>query len=239
MKLPLGPLVFSPTLWPTLAMVFFLALTLSLGNWQTRRATEKRDLQTRLAGGERAAPVHLGSQPVVADALLFRRVEARGIYVPEAEILLDNRIHDGVAGYYVLTPLLIDGGKQLVLVNRGWLAAGQDRRVLPVTSLPVGRQEVVGVAVPLRSRYFEFSGAAPAGKLWQNLDVDRYAGRLDKPLQPVLLQQIGGADDGLVRDWPRPDTGVAMHESYALQWYGLAATLLVLYFGLNLKRREQ
>jgi len=40
----------------------------------------------------------------------------------------------------------------------------------------------------------------------------------------------------LLRRWPRPDTGVAMHVSYALQWYGLAATLVVLWLALNIKR---
>jgi surfeit locus 1 family protein len=55
-------------------------------------------------------------------------------------------------------------------------------------------------------------------------------------LQPLLLQQSNDTGDGLIRDWPRPDTGIATHVSYAIQWYGLAATLVVLWLTLNLKR---
>ena len=53
-----------------------------------------------------------------------------------------------------------------------------------------------------------------------------------------VIEQHSALDDGLIRDWPRPDLGVEMHESYALQWYSLAALSVVLLFALNFKREK-
>jgi surfeit locus 1 family protein len=52
----------------------------------------------------------------------------------------------------------------------------------------------------------------------------------------VLLLQTSSTADGLQRRWPRPDTGINTHVSYAFQWYSLAATLTVLWLIMNVKR---
>jgi surfeit locus 1 family protein len=88
------------------------------------------------------------------------------------------------------------------------------------------------------TRYFELGSAAPQGRVWQNLNFKRYAAWSGLNLQPFVLQQSNDGGDGLIRDWPRPDTGVATHLSYAMQWYGLAATLIVLWLVLNVKRKR-
>jgi surfeit locus 1 family protein len=116
------------------------------------------------------------------------------------------------------------------------VATGRDRSQLPQVPPVEGRVRVEGIAVEPQSRYFEFAGAAPEGRVWQNLDFERYALSTGLELQPVLLLQTSELDDGLVRRWPRPDTGVATHVAYALQWYGLAATLVVLWLVLNTRR---
>jgi len=87
-----GGFVFRPGLWPTLAGLFFFALTLWLGNWQLSRADYKRELQARYA------------------------------FLSGQEIFIDNRVYKTRAGYHVLTPFLIEGSSQHVLVNRGWVA---------------------------------------------------------------------------------------------------------------------
>jgi len=92
------------------------------------------------------------------------------------------------------------------------------------------------MAVDPHSRYLELMHAAVQGRVWQNLDFARYAATTRLPLQPVLLLQTTPLADGLQRDWPRPDTGVSMHVGYAIQWYSLAATLVVLWLVLNVKR---
>ncbi len=230
-----GSWQFAPTLWPTLAALFFLALTLWLGNWQSERADAKRALQARYDAAAREAPIHVSAALMERDSLLYRKLEVRGRFDPAHTILLDNRVLNGVAGYHVLTPLRISDSRLSLLVNRGWIVAGHSREQVPLPPTPSGEVRLEGMAIDPQSRYFELARAAPQGRVWQNLDFRRYAEVTRLMLQPVLLLQTSPAADGLQRSWPRPDTGVNMHLSYAFQWYSLATLLLVLWLALNVK----
>jgi surfeit locus 1 family protein len=143
---------------------------------------------------------------------------------------------NGVAGYHVLTPLRIEGGALALLVNRGWVATGRSRELVPVPPTPADRVRLEGMAVDPHTRYVELAPTTPQGRVWQNLDFARYAATSGLNLQPVLLLQTSSLPDGLQRNWPRPDTGVDTHVSYAFQWYSLAATLAVLWLIMNVKR---
>lgn len=229
---------FAPTVWPTLAALFFFALTLWLGNWQSERADTKRALQARYDAALEEAVIHVGNTLLERDSVLYRRVEVEGTFDDTHTLLLDNRVHNGVAGYHVLTPLKIQGGQFAILVNRGWIATGRSRDQLPETPAPQGVIKLVGMATDPHSRYVELMQGTSQGRVWQNLDFERFAASYSARLQPVLLLQTNRLEDGLVRDWPRPDTGAGMHVSYAFQWYSLAATLTVLWLVLNVKRHR-
>lgn len=235
LKLHAGAWAFAPTLWPTLATLFFLVLTLWLGNWQSERAETKRALQARYDAAVREAPIHVGSTLLDRDSVLYRKLEVEGVFDDAHTILLDNRVMDGVAGYHVLTPLQIDGGSRAILVNRGWVAAGRTRDRVPAPPTPAGVVRLEGMAVDPHTRYVELAPTAPQGRVWQNLDFARYAATAGLRLQPVLLLQTSSAADGLQRSWPRPDSGVNTHVSYAFQWYSLAATLTVLWLIMNVR----
>jgi len=75
-----------------------------------------------------------------------------------------------------------------------------------------------------------------SGKVRQSLDIGEFAAQTGLKLRPYFLEQHSPADDGLVRDWPRPDAGVAMHESYSLQWYSFAALTVILLLALSFRR---
>jgi surfeit locus 1 family protein len=238
LKLRVGAWQFSPGVWPTLATMFFLVLTLWLGNWQSGRAETKRALQARYDVAMQEAPIHVGDTLLDRDSVLYRKLEVRGVFDAAHTILLDNRIHKGVAGYHILTPLIIDGGSLAILVNRGWVAVGRSREQIPLPPTPRGLVQLEGMAIDPHSRYLELMHTAVQGRVWQNLDFSHYAATTRLKLQPVLLLQTNPLADGLLRDWPRPDTGVSMHVSYAIQWYSLATTLVVLWLVLNIKRHR-
>ncbi len=227
---------FRPGIVPTAAAVAFCALTVALGLWQTRRALEKEALQARLErlGAER--PLALPARPIAADDYALRRVVARGVYADRFTILLDNRVHGGRAGFHVLSPLRIAGGDVHVLVNRGWVAAGRTRAALPETPAPAGDQTVEGLATVPSERVYELAPDSVAGRVWQNLLLDRYRAWSTLELQPIVIQQTNDAGDGLVREWDRPDAGAGRHRAYALQWFALAGLAVVLYVVLNLQR---
>lgn len=226
-------------MWPTLAGLFFLVLTIWLGNWQLSRAAYKQDLQNRYDRMQQDGVVQITPARVEKESLLFRSVEIKGAFEQGRDIFIDNRVYRTVAGYHVLSPFRIAGSDQFVLVNRGWVPFVNSRRdELPNVPSVSGKIILRGVAVDPQSRYFEFKGAAPQGKLWQNLNFEQYQTWLGESLQPVLIQQTSNTEDGLIRDWPRPDTGVSTHISYAIQWFGLAGAIVVLWLVLNFKRER-
>jgi surfeit locus 1 family protein len=236
LKLRVGPWQFAPTLWPTLATLFFFGLTLALGNWQIGRAETKRALQARYDAAVHEAPIHVGRSLLDRDSVLFRKLEVEGVFDDAHTILLDNRVLNGVAGYHVLTPLRISGSRLAILVNRGWVPTGPAREQLPAVPTPAGVVRLEGMAVDPHTRFLELASIASQGRVWQNLDFARYEATTRLELQPVLLLQTSSTADGLQRTWPRPDTGVDTHVGYAFQWYSLAATLAVLWLIMNVKR---
>ena len=229
---------FQPRFITTLAAAAGIALTLAAANWQLGRAHEKEGLAARLEMLARDPPVSLSAAEVSAADVEWRRVTARGRFEPRYAVLIDNRVRRGVAGYHVLMPLAIDGGRRHVLVNRGWIAGTGDRSRLPEVKTPAGMVEITGLAVTPSRRFLELSANAAEGKVWQNLTLERYRQAVPIPLQPVVIQQESPLEDGLAREWDPPDLGVNMHYGYAFQWLVLALTILVIYLVTHVRRRS-
>lgn len=232
----LGTRRFRPAFLPGIAALVAIALTVSLGNWQSRRAEEKLALGRSLDDAARRVQLALPPRPVDARDYEFARVSARGEYSTRHTVLLDNKVLRGAPGYQVLTPLKLAGGELYVLVNRGWVAAGTRRDVLPQIRTPAGGVTVEGVAVVPGSHILELDTNTVEGMVWQNLVLARYAKWSGLKLQPIVLQQSSDAADGLARVWARPDTGADMHRGYAFQWYALAVTVLIFYVAFSFKR---
>lgn len=227
---------FRPAFLPAAAALAAIALTVALGNWQSRRAEEKSARGQELDAAASRAVLALPPSLVDASAYAFGRVSARGEYSSKHTILLDNKVLRGVAGYQVLTPLKIAGGDVHVLVNRGWVAAGARRDSLPQIRTPSATETVEGIAVVPTKNIVELDAKTEEGMVWQNLVLARYAKWSGLKLQPVVLQQTSQSDDGLARVWDRPDTGADKHRGYAFQWYALATTILIAYVILSFKR---
>ena len=103
---------------------------------------------------------------------------------------------------------------------------------------PPGLQHIDGIALERLPHALE-TGVSPGGNVRQNLDIGAYAAETGLALQPLVIEQHSDAADGLLRDWPRADLGIEKNESYALQWYSLAALSALLFLGLNLKLEKR
>lgn len=230
----IGPFAFKPSRWPTLGAALLIALTLFLGRWQAGRAHEKEALQALYDARTRETPVVLTGSVESAEPLLFRRVRASGEYRAGEQIYIDNQVHAGAAGYYVITPLALRDGSVL-LVNRGWIARGPHYPEPPPVAVPPGTIEVAGLATLPPRRFLELGSQVIAGRVWQNLSIERYREvTRARALPVVVLADLPG--DGLAAVREQPDTGVAKHQEYALTWFSLAATTLVLWIALNIRR---
>jgi surfeit locus 1 family protein len=216
----------------TLATVLGMAATTSLGRWQLNRAAEKEALQAAMdAQGDRQA---LDSTSLLAApdpaALLHQPVVLRGQWLADQTVYLDNRQMHAKVGFYVVTPLRLEGSTQLVLVQRGWLARNfEQREQLPAITTPTGSVSLQGRIAPLPGKLFEL-GTPASGAIRQNLDLQQFRQQTRAPVLPVIVVQTGSASEGLLRDWPPVNLGVEKHYGYALQWFGMAALMALLYF---------
>lgn len=227
---------FRPRWWGLALAASACAATVALGNWQSRRADEKRGLAARFELASRAVPTAVPATAAPASALAFHRLAAKGEFVPQYTVLLDNKVYRGRPGYFVVTPLRIAGGTVHVLVNRGWVPAGARREDLPEVRTPAGEVTVEGYGLEHAPRVLAAAGARPEGRVWQGLALDEFARWSGLALQPVFLEQHSASADGLVRDWPLPDFGIDKHTSYSIQWYLIAALSVVLFLILSFER---
>jgi len=224
---------FRPRAWAFAAAAAACAAGIALGHWQAGRADEKRALGARLEQAFKAPPLEIPDAKIDPRDYVMKHVAARGRFADEHTVYLDNKLRHGRPGYEVVTPLRLDG--VYVLVNRGWVEAGRTRAVLPRVPAPAGEVRIEGLGLAHLAHALEI-GPAPTGKVRQNVDLDAFEQETGLRLQPVVIEQHSPAADGLTRDWPRPDAGIEKHESYALQWYSLAALAVVLFVALSFRR---
>ncbi|BAO85263.1 SURF1 family protein [Caballeronia cordobensis] len=223
--------------WPTLLILVVVAVTVRLGFWQRDRAHQKEALNAQIVAFENAPARDVGAQTLPLKSIEFHRVEARGEFMPERVVYLDNRPYNDQPGFYVVMPLKLEGGGY-VLVNRGWLPRNMaDRTGIEHYETPKGVVEVKGIARANASQAFELGqgGSAAHAQIRQNLDIASYANETGLVFQPFVIQQTNDTGDKLVRDWPAPTLGVERNYGYMFQWWGMAAAAVA--FGLYAARR--
>jgi len=235
---------FRPALAPTLAAALLLPVLLALADWQWHRAADKIALREHWAAQSALPPLRLSSTKLGAGdpfALAGRPVIVRGRWQAEHQVLLDNQVADGQVGYRVFTPLRLPDGTA-VLVDRGWVPAPPRRDEAPDVGLTTQDAVAAGVAspAPVPGPFARQDIDASLGSSIlrvQLLDPPALSQRLGLDLAPWTLRLDPAAPDGYRRRWPPPG-GLTpeRHRAYAVQWFALAALLVIVYVKLNLRR---
>jgi surfeit locus 1 family protein len=206
-----------------------MAVTFALGVWQLERGQQKDELQAAIDTREAQPPVPAAALASAdQQTLMHRAVVLRGTWDGQRTVFLDNRQMRGLAGFYVVTPLKLEGGGA-VLVQRGW--APRDfvqRDKLPDVQTPQGMVEVHGRIAPPPARLYQFGGAG-TGTIRQNLDLESFRAETALPLFALSVVQNGAASEGLLREWPRAGSGSEKNYGYAFQWWALSALIAILY----------
>jgi surfeit locus 1 family protein len=208
-----------------------IAVTLALGAWQVDRARQKLDLHEAIEQRKAMAPLD-GRELMAATAaadLVHRPVLLRGAWVAQHTVYLDNRQMQGRPGFYVVTPLRLEGSAASVLVERGWVPRNfTDRARLPAVETPPGVVEVRGRLAPPPAKLYEFAEAG-AGAIRQNLDLAQFRAETGLALLDLAVRQTGAPSEGLLRDWPEIASGAGKNYGYAFQWWALSALIAILY----------
>lgn len=215
----------------TLATLLGIGLTASLGFWQLNRASQKQALQASMDAPSDSRLLDSRSVLAAADpaSLLYQHARLTGQWLAEQTVYLDNRQMNARVGFYAVTPLRLEGSDQVILVQRGWVARNfEERAKVPAIVTPLGPVTVQGRMAPLPGKLFEL-GQPSVTAIRQNLDLQQARAQTGAPVFPVILVQTGPASEGLLREWPAVNLGVEKHYGYALQWFGMAALMALLY----------
>ncbi len=212
------------SLWPFVVGGAVTLLMLLACFWQLERAAEKRADRAAFAA-EQNHTVFTDGDAVAPYAAL----EVRGNWLSDRQILLDNTIVDSRLGYYVLTPFETGANEPLLLVNRGFLEAGEDGVDIEQLAVGVETRRVRGRAGRLPRAAFRMGDAIP--------DTSRqpihalYPGyadvalALDRDVQPFVLLLDADEPQGFLRGWQPDGIAPGRHTAYAVQWFLMAIVL--------------
>jgi surfeit locus 1 family protein len=230
---------FQPSVFTTLLTVVMIGIFSALAVWQYQRANYKQQVAEAVMQQSAQAPLDLNQTTVDWPAQRFRPATVTGQWDANSTVLLDNIVHHGKAGYHVITPLQLANG-QHVLINRGWIEVGADRKILPPITTPVGDIHLSGTLDIPRSKPVFLFGDMPAdtegNQRWLYLDLAHFAQKRGYALAPYLFLQTTDTPDGLRRDWPAPSNSAGMHIGYSIQWAAFGLMVLGAYLKMNLRK---
>jgi surfeit locus 1 family protein len=213
-------------------MWVFPAITFGLGTWQVHRWDRKKTILAYREERRVAPPVPLPAPDALdADALEFKRVTARGRFDHYYEMRLGPRVVEGTAGDFLLTPLLLEDGRR-VLVNRGFVPrdvrSGDEAAEV---KRPRETVEVTGVVRKSEAQRLFTPDNDPERNIWYWMD------------HAALGKASGGSDYAIRLDATRssnprqdepPVGGQTVyyvpnnHVSYIATWYGLTLALALM-----------
>jgi surfeit locus 1 family protein len=232
----------------TLLVIAAIAVMARLGVWQLERREQRIARNADLVAKLEAAPLSLNEAALAAawplpddrNAVRNLRAEAAGEYDFGHQMLLVQQNYNGMPGAHLVTPLVLDGGQQAVLVDRGWV---------PFEDVESGRWQeyadasgsvtIAGRVQPsqiLFGRAAEqasaSAGAQQAKTEWYRIDIDAIQSQLPYRLLPVYLLEASGPEGNIALPYriePEVDLSEGPHLGYALQWFAFAVVAGVVY----------
>lgn len=231
---------FRPPWWAVLVTVPLTALLVSLGVWQLQRGLAKREIEQAYGqAAEQSRPIRVDAFSTAPEERQVVSATVQGRYAADRQLLLDNQPRERVPGYRVWTPMRV--GEGWVVVDRGWVPANPDRARLPSVEVDGQARKVRGFWRGLPQPALRLDADPCAAQAFPRVvsypTVAELRCVLGGEVAPGLLLLDPEEPQGFVREWSLPNpVPPSRHYGYALQWFAFAATLLFLFFKLNLKR---
>ena len=103
--------------------LFLVVLFFRLGLWQLDRLEQRKIFNTRVTSQIDQPGLFLTGKILSEDLyqMEYRKVEAVGEYRFEDEIAIRNQVYENRSGVHLITPLVLSGTDQAILVDRGWI----------------------------------------------------------------------------------------------------------------------
>ena len=232
----------------TLLVIAAMAVMARLGVWQLERREQRIARNADLAAKLEAAPISLNAAalavqwPLPEDRTEVRNLpaEAAGQYDFSNQLLLAQQNYREMPGAHLVVPLVLDGGRMAVLVDRGWVPFDDvqtgrwqqyDDQRGPVTIR--GRVQPSQILFGRAAEQASASAGAQQAKTeWYRIDIEAIQGQMPYQLLPVYLLEAPGPDGNIALPYriePEVDLSEGPHLGYALQWFAFAVVAGVVY----------
>ena len=199
-------------------IIFFIFVFIGLGTWQIIRLNWKNNLILEIENSLKNPPVELAQ----SNKENFLKIKTSGSIDFDKQIYLYNLNESGTPGFEVINPIMI--GDENFLINRGWIPfekkGTQEINVLD-------QKNIIGI-LKLQGRKNIFK---PDNDLDENYwfslnreDILKFTG---KNFSKYIIYLDGNYQ------LPRPKKITANisnnHQKYAITWFSLALSILLLY----------
>ena len=228
---------FNPGKKITIFFIFFAITFFLLGLWQVERGHDKSKIIAEFNNNIKKSPASFSEASSKWDRVLIK-----GLWKGSKQILVDNVINSGVAGYKVLTPLQINESEVFILVDRGWVSQGTSRNILPNIDIKDEYVEVNGILEDPELGFVLSEDLVtdhwPKVSQTKNLDVLRK--EFDEQLSSYILVADPTLKSSLAYMKIVPSNMTAeKHYGYAIQWFTMFVALCLMYLWIGFKKNEE
>ena len=238
---------FRPAPIPTVFVGIALFILFNLGAWQVRRHYERSGFLDSIEMKLDARPARNADIGAPFEALNWRKAVISGHFHDVPPAFLAGRYEFGEPGYDLVQPFQITDGPS-VMVVRGWIPSSDWRALSDNTGLSDSEQTLQGLLIEpiddLTVPIIPASDIAPERYRRDAFGVVRDA----SPIQTIPLVLIVGQqlEAGVLKSRESyPVTGYVPkpkslpHVQYAMTWFLIAGTLIVIWLAAGIRRAAQ
>jgi surfeit locus 1 family protein len=225
-------------LWPSVVSIIVFLILLSFGTWQIKRLFWKEALIERYLLQSKSNPIKDPIKFKNKNVDEFKATEIQGSFLHKKEIYITGKTFEGNAGFHVITPFkLMD--TSIILVNRGWVSEGYRDPEKRKFSLIKDNIVLKGIIrYPQKKGYFVPENDGQKG-FWFTIKPLEIFNFLQLEANNLIENYyIDALRQGKKLTLPIGVTGKPrlrnQHLSYAITWYGLALSLLFVYFSYHI-----
>ena len=227
---------FRPFLWLTIVTLPALLVLVGLGSWQLQRLQWKNDLISSFEARSAADAIAIPAANDELDDLEFRSLALDGVFQHDMEIFLTGRTYEGNAGFHVVTPLLLEDGR-IILVNRGWVSEDYRDPVKRAFSQIDGKTSVSGILRRPGVKGYFVPENEPENGFWFTLvpsQINRHLDLGDTAIDQFYADALRTSDVVTLPIAAKTKLNLRnAHLSYAITWYGIALALIGVYLAFH------
>ncbi len=228
---------FKPMLWPSIFSILIFAILVSFGTWQVKRLFWKESLIQDYLKQSQSNPITDPAELEKSSINEFKSVVIFGHFMHNYEIYITGKTYEGNAGFHVVTPFKMENNK-IVLINRGWVSESYKNPNKRKFSLIKGLVKLKGIIrYPQKKGYFVPENDGKNG-FWFTIVPNQIFDFINVISNPIINDYyIDALRFGEKLTLPIGVEGKPkfrnQHLSYAITWYGLALSLLFVYFSYH------